>query len=71
MKAAFWTSEAGRPIAAPKLFGALDRTLQLWRKVSPEAASASRPRYRRSAEVSALSDFELRDIGLHRPDIKA
>jgi uncharacterized protein YjiS (DUF1127 family) len=67
MKATFWTSEAGLPVADPRLFGAPNRVLQLWRKVPPGAASA----FRRRAEISALSDFELRDIGLHRPDIKA
>jgi uncharacterized protein YjiS (DUF1127 family) len=71
MKATFWASEAGRPIAASKLFGALCRTLQLWRKVPLGAAAALRRRYRRRAEISALNDFELKDIGLHRPDIKA
>jgi uncharacterized protein YjiS (DUF1127 family) len=71
MKAAFWTSEAGRPVADPRLFGTLSRALQPWRKVPPGAASALRRRFRRRAEISALSDFELGDIGLQRPDIKA
>ena len=71
MKATFWTSEAGLPVADPRLFGAPNRVLQLWRKVPPGAASALRRRFRRRAEISALSDFELRDVGLHRPDIKA
>jgi uncharacterized protein YjiS (DUF1127 family) len=71
MKATFWTSEAGRPVAGSKLFGAINRALRLWRKVPLGAASALRGRIRRRAEISALSDFELRDVGLHRPDIKA
>jgi uncharacterized protein YjiS (DUF1127 family) len=70
MKATFSTSEAGQPIAAPRLPGALGRTLQLWRSALGAALALRRP-YRRKAEISALSDFELKDLGLHRPDINA
>lgn len=71
MKAIFWASEATRPIGAPELFRTRCGALQLLRKVPSRADSALRRRRRRRAETSALSDFELDDLGLHRPDVRA
>lgn len=71
MKTIFSTSEARQPIAAPWLFGALCRALQLWGTVPLGAALALRRRHSRAADIAALGDFELQDIGLHGLDIKA
>jgi hypothetical protein len=45
--------------------------LQPSRTVPFGAAPPSRRLDRRTAHIAALSDFELRDVGLHGQDIKA
>jgi uncharacterized protein YjiS (DUF1127 family) len=71
MKANSSANETRRPIPASGLPGALRPALRILREALLGSWAASCRRYGRRAEISALSDFELEDIGLRRPHIGA